>query len=188
MSLDSVALQVEFEKYFETEIPDSEAEKINSVEDTVDAFSKKKNILSTQKTLQERVFDKLQKAIYQLGLTNNSIVISDLVFLYIPEKSNEAWITLSTLIGLKIPIPGNPEENFISKFLGRPKFDYSKLTFAELTDVICASNYETLIDANKIETKYEVYVALMGITADKIGVPIYIIKPNKSFTSDFGID
>lgn len=54
--------------------------------------------------------------------------------------------------------------------------------------VQCAANYQTLIDKNNIKSKYEVYVIIMGITAAKTGVDYYEITPDKSFTSDFGID
>ena len=188
MSLDSVALQVEFENYFNAEIPDLEAEKIHTVQDAVDAFSRKKNIADNQKTLQSTTINRLQKAIHQIGLTTNPIAGSDLVIKYIPDKSNSVWSDLSSIINLKIPTPENPEENFISKFLGRPKFDYSKLTFSELADAISAFNYESLIDRDKIKSKHEIYIAIMGLTSDKLGVPIYIIKPDKTFTDDFGID
>jgi hypothetical protein len=54
--------------------------------------------------------------------------------------------------------------------------------------VICAANYDKLLVAKKPGSSYEVYIAVMAITADKTGVYLYDVKPDKSFTNDFGID
>lgn len=66
-----------------------------------------------------------------------------------------------------------------------PEFNKGKCSIIGLDS---ASNYQTLIDKNNIKTEYEVYVIIMGITVAKIGLDYYEITPDKSFTSDFGID
>lgn len=62
------------------------------------------------------------------------------------------------------------------------------ITAGQFVDVICAHHFRALTSAANIKSKYEIYIIVMGITADKTGVDYYDILPNKSFTGDFGID
>jgi hypothetical protein len=69
-----------------------------------------------------------------------------------------------------------------------PSYEWETLTVEQFVSAICANNYLELIDRNNIRSKYEIYIAVTGITVDKIGVDYFEIGPDKSFTSDLGID
>lgn len=185
---------MEWERYFNIEIPDLLAEKIGTVQNAVDAISTILNISDDKAELKEKTFGRLQNAISKTGLTNSSVDQLDLVSKIIPDNNKQTWKIISGELLLEIPPPPSSLEDssFKSKILRRirwtPKFNYVELTFSELTDVICGSNCESLIDARSVKTKYEIYIVLMAITVDKIGIDIYEFKPDKTFTGDFGID
>jgi len=194
MGLDSVELVMEWERFFEIEIPNQTAEKINTVQDAVDAISAILNVEDDNAKLKQDVFHRLQKAIARTGFTQVVIHQSDLVSSVFPNPDKQKWAALSAALGLEIPFPpGKPKTNFVeSKILKvswwTPKFDYNTLTFSELTDVVCGQNYKVLIDTKSIKTRYEIYSVLMALTVDKIGIDVYEFKPERIFTGDFGID
>lgn len=194
MGLDSVELLMEWERYFNIEISDLVAEKIGTVQDAVDAIATILNISDDKAELKEKIFGRLQNAISKTGLTNFPIDQSDLVSTVIPYNSRQTWKTIETELQLDIPIPPNSvdDNSFKSKILRKiswtSKFNYAEITFSELTDVVCGSNCESLIDAKSVKTKYEIYIVLMAITVDKIGIDIYEFKPDKTFINDFGIN
>jgi hypothetical protein len=70
----------------------------------------------------------------------------------------------------------------------RPGYDWYTITIQHFATVIAAANFDTLIDKNNIHSKYEIYVAIMGITFNRSGIDSYAITPDKSFTNDLGID
>lgn len=194
MSLDSVDLIVGFERYFNIEIPNTVAEKINTVESAVDGISNLLKISNEGTEFREDILVRLQKAISKLFARTVILHSTDLVCELFPENNTEVWKNISAVLQLEIPSPpGNKGANSVkTKILEMiswiPKFDYERLSFAELTDCICANNYELLIDRHSIKTKYEIYIALMAITVEKTGIDIYEFKPEKTFTDDFGID
>lgn len=192
MSLDSVELLVSFENYFGITIPDQEAEKINKVGELRDSICRHLGISSSHTSLRDDVFTILRKALLQTGINGDSIHLTDYlkdVFGYDPEM----WQQLKKNTGLNIPpFPIHQEDSFIDRLISRiawkPRVDYDTLTFSDFCDVICAANYQTLLNGKHLSSSYEVYIALMAITEDKIGVDFYEIKPDKSFTDDFGVD
>jgi acyl carrier protein len=194
MGLDSVELIMEWEKYFNIEIPDLVAEKIGTVQNAVDAISTILNVSEDKSQLKDNIFDQLKNAISKSRLTNSEINQNDLVAKVFPDNNRQTWTIISSDLGLEIPCPPlkTDDNSFKSKILRRifwtPKFNYRELTFSELTDIICGNNCDSLIDINSVKTRYEIYIALMAITVEKIGIDIYEFKPDKTFTGDFGID
>lgn len=192
MGLDSVDLLVGWEKYFDIQIPDKEAEVLRTVQDVVDCISQHLNISKENSNIKEEVFEKLKVVIIERGYASK-LNYSDLLNEIIPTNSKETWNDLSKRIGLEIPVPtsghkDSPMKRFVSKLIWIPKYNYRTLTFNELTDIIVGANYQKLIDQSNIRSKYEVYIVLMGITVDKIGIDFYEFAPNKTFVNDFGID
>lgn len=194
MGLDSVELLMEWEKYFDIKIPDLVAEKINTVQNAVDAISTILNLTDEKADLKDNIFGRLQNAVSRTVATNPSISQSDLVYKIFPDNNKQTWTSISTELGLEIPFPPTKldDNSFKTKVLTvlnwTPKFNYAELTFSDLTDIICGNNSQSLINAKSIKTKYEIYIVLMAITVDKIGIDIYEFKPDKTFTGDFGID
>lgn len=192
MGLDSVELLVSFENYFGITIPDQEAEKISRVSDMRDSVCRHLGITSSHTSLRDDVFAILRKALIEAGINVSNIHLTDYlkgVFNYDPE----IWEQLERETGLRIPpFPTPREDTFIDRLISRmawkPKVDYDALTFSDFCDVICAANYQKLLNTRTLSSSYDVYIALMAITEDKIGVDFYEIKPDKRFTDDFGVD
>lgn len=194
MGLDSVELVMEWEKYFDIQIPNLVAEKIDTVQNAVDAISTILNLTEEKTELKNNIFDRLQNVVSKTIAINLSINQSDLVSKVFPDNNQKTWTLIATELGLEIPFPPTkPDDNSLkTKVLTilnwTPKFNYTELTFSDLTDIICGNNCQSLIDAKSIKTKYEIYIVLMAITVDKIGIDFYEFKPDKTFTGDFGID
>ena len=190
MSLDSVALIVEFEKYFSIQIPDASAGKVSTVQDAVNCISRLRNVSDERPVLRDHVFTDLRKAISASGLSKCQVNQADLVSNVLPDTSSQTWKLISEALGLEIPLPSknNPGTSWWSKIIPAFQFDYNQLTFSQLTDVICARNHGRLIDRNNISTSYEVYIAIMAITVDCTGIDFYEMSLEKTFAGDFGID
>ncbi len=193
MGLDSVELLVEWEKYFNIQISDLEAEKISTVQNAVDCISSHLNISENNLTLRDSVFAILKNQIKDKAVTNKSIELTDLVFKILDPNKKELWKELSQNINLSIPEFSFASNNtlsrkIISKIIWIPGYDYKEITFERLIDAICAENLKKLINPTYITSKYEIYIAITAITVDKNGIDYYEVSPSKTFTHDFGID
>ena len=67
------------------------------------------------------------------------------------------------------------------------KVNIDELTDDRYVDLICAVNYRKLIKQN-VQNQYEVMIAVMGMTIEKIGVSPFEVFWTSSFTNDLGID
>jgi acyl carrier protein len=195
MGLDSVELLMEVENYFGIRIPDAEAEKIYTIQIMVDSVAAHLNITNEGMELRDQMFQKLVLCIQDLGWTTQKIQLNDLVSDFIPEDNKNVWKDLKNLLKLSIPEIEiiRSGSNKISDKLKRlinwtPSYEWNQINFEQFVSAVCANNYHELIDKNNITTKYEIYVAVVGITVDKIGVDYYEVAPEKSFTTDLGID
>ena len=122
-------------------------------------------------------------------------MMSDLISNYLSPVNKDNWKTFQNLLGLEVPKPTvvNTASNKFSDKLKKlinwtPMYDWNTITIEQFTNAVCANNYLTLLNQNNITCKHEIYIGVMGITVDKIGVEYYEILPEKSFTSDLGID
>lgn len=192
MSLDSVELLVSFENYFGISIPDKEAEKIHKVREMTDSVCNHLGITSSHTRLRNDTFAILKKAMHQTNVATGNVNLNDLVKDFI-KYDPKTWQLLEMETGLIIPtFPRVQKDTWMDRIIPgiswKSQADYDTLNFCDLCDVICAANYKTLLDAKNLSSSYEVYIAVMAITEDKTGVDFYDIKPDKSFTNDFGID
>ncbi len=192
MSLDSVALLLEWENYFGISISQREAGRINTVQNAVTCICKLLNI-EDEESGNEELFARLQQAMVSSGLTARQVKGNELVTYYLPGDNEGTWQRLAAELGLEIPMPDltkpnvNPRIIFFRK-RKKPGYDYSRVTFNDLTDIIAAANYQTLANGKKADSTHEVHAAVVGITADKAGTDLYEINRNSSFTNDLGID
>jgi hypothetical protein len=69
-----------------------------------------------------------------------------------------------------------------------PNYQWQNLTFGQLVNAICANNFVALVDKKNIGTTFEIYLAVVRITVDIAGIDFYEAGPEKSFTSDLGLD
>lgn len=193
MGLDSVELLVEWEKYFNIQISDLEAEKISTVQNAVDCISSHLNISENNLTLRNSIFVLVRDHINNIANIKKSIELTDLVYEIIDPHKKEIWLKLSENINLTIPEFSFASNNtfsrkIISKIIWIPGYDYKEVTFERLVDAICAENFEKLINQDNITSKYEVYIAVTAITVNKNGIDYYEVEPPKTFHHDFGID
>ncbi|WP_214229626.1 acyl carrier protein [Pedobacter sp. B4-66] len=188
MGLDSVELVMEWEKYFQIEIPDKDAANMSTVEDAVEYISSQVRYSKQHTDIKEKILIEFRNAVVKLGISF-SITPLDSVFQLIPLKDVETWkaISLETKLDMPEPILTGFFGNLIERIF--PQKDHLGLTTLErFIDLLAAVNYEKIIDRNQIQNKYEIMVAVVGITIEKIGVSPFEVYLNSSFTKDLGID
>ncbi len=180
MGLDSVELIIDFEKYFNIEIPDEVAEKIETIQMALNGISEILNISDENTFLKDSIFLKLKNII------SKEFDLKDNVFdLIITEDISH----IAKKLDLEIPDIKTGEKFQLIKPVMQKIFgyDYKKITFEDFILAICSKNYTKLINPKTIKSKYEILVAISAITVDKCGVDYYEIKLEKSFVNDFGI-
>ncbi len=195
MGLDSIELLIEIEKYFGIQIPDAEAEKIYTVQLMVDVVAKHLGMINESSSLENEVLQKLNSSLLKNGLIQENLQLSDLLNKAISPADKMIWKIVEDDLQLSIPKP-----DFISKetpgffdkvrtFVNwQPSYDLEKISIGEFVAAICAANQTKLIAPKNIISKYEIYIIVMALTVDKIGVDYYEVKPEKSFTNDLGVD
>jgi acyl carrier protein len=195
MGLDSVELVMEVEKYFGIAIPDPEAEKAYTIQAMVDIVARHLNLTGNGMELRDKIFEKVNQALLKLGLINTPVSLADLISKYLFPDNKETWQAFKNELQLKVPKPDTIKRNspkLIDKIKfainWTPMYDWSSITVDQFVAAICANNYEELIDKEHIKSTYEIYIAVTAITVDKIGVDYYEIAPEKSFTTDLGVD
>jgi len=189
MGLDSVMLLKEWEDRFRITISDYDAEKINTVQDSVEVISSYLKISNYDLIVRDGVYLKLKDQLFQI--LNRRIEFPELISNIIPETNKDAWSKIAEAIDLKIPVPVSSQSflaETITNIFSSNKHRYNAVTIGQMADVICAANYRKLIDIDKIKSKYELYIVVMAIAVEALGVDYYEVQPYKRYTSDFGID
>jgi hypothetical protein len=195
MGLDSVELVLEIEKYFEIQISDAEAEKISTVQDMVDVVASHLNISDNSANLRDDILQRINDALLKLGLIEKEIKLDERIVRYISPQDERFWKVLEDELQLKVP-PIETINKKANRLIDKIKsaFNLGPLYKAEETSVeefiaaICAANDKQLIDRKTIKSTYEIYIGVIGVTVDKIGVDYYEITPQKAFTNDLGVD
>lgn len=194
MGLDSVELVVTVEAYFHIRIPNAEAAKINTLQNMVDIVAAQLNITSTDTKLQDTLFAKTTAAIHQVCTIADTIQLNSLVSKYISWGDKEKWNNIEKMLELVIPLPSIPHKGHsslltsIKKTLPPIGYDPAKINFIQLIAAMGACNHQSLIAPSNITSKYEIFIAISGITAERMGIHYYEIAADKSFSNDLGID
>jgi hypothetical protein len=63
-----------------------------------------------------------------------------------------------------------------------------ELNFGQIVDAVVAHNHQTLIDPLKPRSRYEILMAVIGLSSDKLGIAELEIRPTDSYVNDLGID
>jgi hypothetical protein len=186
---------MEVEQYFGIEIPDAEAEKIYTIQSMIDVVAGHLNISSDNFLLRDTIFQRVKNSLLLSVTVISDIQLTDNVVEHLPLHNKESWSFFKSKLGLDVPKPdfvdssNNKFSGQLKSFLvGKLNYEAEKINFETFVTAICANNYQKLLDKNNISGFYEIYVAIMAITVDKIGVDYYEIAPEKSFTSDLGVD
>jgi acyl carrier protein len=195
MGLDSVELVMEVEKYFSISIPDKEAEKAYSVGKLVDCVGNILGVFKYDFDLRIRTFEEVQIQVKQIIGVKQEYIITDKVKDTIDIDDKELIIQLENLLNFELPgiSKSEPKNNALFQKLKTwinfsPNFDFENIRWKKYVDVILAYNLEKIINPINITSKYEIYIALMRIIVDKIGVDYFEIGLEKSFTDDLGVD
>ncbi len=190
MGLDSVELIMDVEKHFSISIPDPEAEKAYSVGKLVDCVSKILGIDKYDFELRDNSFSlikaSLERHVHDIpGFTLTSNVSDTLDF-------NDSTLIKSLEKDLGLELPRLHEKGFLDGLLKQLPFfktiDSRTIMWKRYIDIILAHNLDKLTPPIQYKSKYEVYIAIMRITVDKIGVDYLEIGLEKSFTDDLGVD
>jgi acyl carrier protein len=190
MGLDSVELLVAFENYFGIEITNAEAEKIYTAQSMVEVVAKHLAITDNNGAFEMQIFRRIVDSLHKISPQAAEITPTDLISSYMsPDDQN--WAAFKHHLGLEIPVPHTNSwfSNTLKKVFNQsPGYDWHTITIQQFASVLAAANFDTLIDKNNIHSKYEIYIAIMGITVNRSGIDSYAITPDKSFTNDLGID
>ena len=194
MGLDSIELVVEIERYFGIQIPDREAEKIITVQAMVDTVARHLNITDDSTELRDNILERVNQAFLKLGITSAVIPLTANISPFLSPNNKEVWMAFKRELHLDVPKPETlkPESSkLIDKIKNavnwKPMYDWTSITVDQFVTAICASNHEVLIDRTQIKSTYEIYVAVIAITVEKIGVDYFEITPEKSFADDLGV-
>lgn len=158
MGLDSVELVMEWEGFFQIKIPDLEASKMAKVADAVNYISKHVNYIDRGTDIRDIVLKDLTAGFSELNLTISS---DNLVFGVVGSNEEVLWRKLSSKVKYELPLP------FSSSTAGRwydklfpTKFNYGEVTLERYVDLICALNYQALVQPD-VKNQYEVMIAVM---------------------------
>jgi hypothetical protein len=192
MRFNSVELLQEWERYFGISIPKKESEQIDTVHHAVKCIGDLLK-LTEQGIGKKELFARLQQALIRSGLTTRLVRGNELATYYLPHDNEPTWQRLADVLELEIPMPDVTNNNTNPRiiFFRKPRkqgYDYARVTFDNLTEVIAGANYLKLAEGKKAETILDVYAAVLGITADRTGADLYEITRNSPFAGDLDID
>lgn len=193
MGLDSVELLYTIERYFKISISDKQAEKIYTVLDMVEGVAAQLNILSNDTKFHDDLFAQITTCAQRIYQQDTIIQPNTLLSENILLSNKGKWQDFEKMLGLKIPKPQHPAQNTLlanifNKKIVSSAYEVEKLTFSHLTTAIGARNYQSLLSITNLKSKYEIYLAVSGITAEMMGIDYYEISLEKSFTDNLGID
>ena len=189
MGLDSVELIMDWEEFFEIEIPDIVAEKIETVHDAVEYISNHVNYHDRGINIKAQCFEKLTAIVLKLNLINRNLEMDDLIIDIIPPTNSTAWIEIAEQMKCSelSPFGTNKFEDFVIKILP-VEASFQNSTVDRFTDLICAINFNEILEKGKIQDEYEVLIGVIGMTIDKIGINPYDVLLSSSFVNDLRID
>lgn len=195
MGLDSLELLVEIEKHFSISISDKDAEKAFTVGKLVDTVAKILNIAKYDFTLRDETFDSIKSIVRSYKINSPEFSQIDKVVSTIDIADSHLLALIEGNLNLKLPGTdinlnrSNGVMNRIQKwfqFSEVPNFE--TISWKRYIDIVLAFNLTNLRPPIKYKSKYEIYIAIMRITVDKIGVSYSEIGIEKSFTDDLGVD
>jgi acyl carrier protein len=195
MGLDSVELIMEVEKHFSITIPDPDAEKAFTVGKLVDCVAKIIGAKTYDFSLRERTFELIKSELLALDTELSSFSMTSPISGSLNFKNKPLLVELERKIQLKLPgidtrqpDPQGMLPKIQKWFHVIENIDLDTVTWKKYIDIILAFNLQVVVPKIQYTSKYEIYIAIMRITVDKIGVDYEEIGIEKSFTDDLGID
>ena len=195
MGLDSVELIMEVEKHFSISIADADAENATTVGKLVDCVANILAVNSYNFALREKTFLLIKNEFLKINRNLKDFSLNNKVSDTLDIGNKSHILELENKIGLKLPGIYFIQENHFGIW-GKVKqwfnlteaIDFNEISWKKYIDITIAKNIEKIIPPDKYNSKYEIYIAIMKITVDKIGVDYEEIGIEKSFTNDLGVD
>ena len=195
MGLDSVELIVTVEKTFKIDIPDKECEQIYTVQDLINAVTKR--ISHQNNTRKELLFNHIKNAILETTSSTTTIglktpimdvfKLSNLAFQW-EDLEKSLQLTLPELV----PLDFNDKLDTHVKVLGlkifKRKSPITKGNIGQLIDWIISLNYQKIIDITGLISEYDIQRIVVGIVSDSVGLTVNEIELHHTMTTDLGID
>jgi hypothetical protein len=189
MGVDSVELLMEFEQYFGINIPDEQAGNMISIGLAVDCIARHLSISREECQLQTNTFNIWSQAFRQYDSRIGEISLSNSASKFYSPENKAQKVFLEAIIHLEIPDFRAKLSGKLAKYFKLAlSYDWTVITMAQFVDAINAHNLNRTVDRRGIKDKYEIYLAVMKLTVEKIGVEYFEISRDKSFTTDLGID
>jgi acyl carrier protein len=195
MGLDSIELVMEVEKHFSISIPDQEAAKAYTVGKLVDCVAKILGVKRYDFTLRENTFAIIKSTLQSSVINLPAFSSTDKISTTLNTKDKLLLASLEDKLKLKLPgIDTKVSETNgvlprLQKWLRSiEEIDFKTITWKKYVDIVLAFNLDKLKPPIQYNSKYEIYIAIMRITVDKIGVDYSEIGIEKSFADDLGVD
>lgn len=191
MGLDSLELVMLIEQYFDIQIRDQDAEKLVTVNDMVIHVSKLLDINNHNKDILGEYLIKLSHYFSNPDIDTFS---QDLIINYLDFQDFNAQKSFEEKTKLSIPdFDSKPRKNNFfeklkSSFSDYFAIDWKGYSVTQFVETLLAHNIFHLIDPKKMKSQYEVYLAIVKITVDKMGVDYIEVTQSASFTNDLGIE
>lgn len=188
MGLDSVELLIELETFFAIDISDREAENILTVQDAVNCISSRIVFTDNGRDLKKDIFNRLASAIAESGVAG-IIRPDEKIFDLIPVTEKETWDKLAQKMNCQLPTPylKGAVGKLIDKFFPSER-NFENTSIDRFVDLTAAVNFQTIFKKREFKNEYEVMIAVMAITIDRLGVSPFEVFPSSSFTNDLGVD
>lgn len=109
----------------------------------------------------------------------------------LPPQREDLWKEISRSVKYEIPQPANPGKPGTwlgNLFRSEEKNSNKGLTFDRYIDLICAINYNELVQHGRVQNSYEIMIAVMGITIEKNNLDPFQVYINSAFVDDLGIN
>jgi acyl carrier protein len=195
MGLDSVELVMEVEKHFSISIPDHEAEKAYTVGLLVDCVASILRVTGYKFSLRHKTFSIIKSTVKSLNVESSDFLLTDKVSSTLDINNTVFLAMLESKLQLKLPgINTNVDmKNVILSRVNKwfrfiEKIDFETIKWEKYVDITLAFNLDKLNPSIEYGSKYEIYLAIMRITVDKIGVEYSEMGIEKSFADDLGVD
>ena len=192
MGLDSVELVITIEKHFAISISDGEAEKAMTVQDVADLVARHRPLVPDDRDVRGEVRIRLLRILEaQTASIADDTPFAELCQERLPAEIWRQWPSNDLL---KPDLPPNDQ-----RYLGSnswfafmiPKWAPDRsildLTFGQVLDAVVAHNHMRLIDPLRPRSRYEILMAVIGVSSDSIGVAELEMRPTDSYVNDLGV-
>lgn len=190
MGLDSMKIFDTVERYFKVSLSEDEVDSINTVGDIADCVSR--HIVFKQEGISkpEMMFDILKDYVpAEFGYPGEEFTLATVIKDFIPAKKAQLyWDKMAADFNIELPLLKPADVN--TRVNPASLLQGESLTDNTVFDLVCwilALNYEKLIIPNKLVSKTEVELAVMGIVNEIAGINIEDIALEYDILEDLGI-